>query len=61
MSNSIPRYWLETKMFCNKPTLLFNTKNPDLFITYEEGFNIHSGKRNPLRFPENVQFDRLSN
>ena len=33
----------ESKMFCNKPTPLYTTQNPDLFITYKESFNMHTG------------------
>ena len=50
----------ENKMFCNKPTPLYTTQYPDLFITYKEGFNTHTGKRNPLQLPEDEQNDKLS-
>ena len=43
----------ENEMFCNKPTFLYITQYPDLFITYKEGFNMHTGKPNPLQLPQN--------
>ena len=33
---------------------------PDLFITYKEGFNIHTGKQNPLKLPQNEQYNQLT-
>ena len=47
-------------MFCNKPTPLYTTQYPDLFITYNEGFNMHTGKPNPLQLPQNEQYDQLT-
>ena len=38
----------ENKMFCNKPTALYTTQNSDLFEKYKEGFDMHTGKCNPL-------------
>ena len=35
-------------MFCNKPTPSHTTAYP----TFKEGVNMHTGKRNPLHFPE---------
>ena len=49
-----------SKMFCNKPTPLHTTQYPDLFITYKEGFNMRTGKRNPLQLPEEEQYYKLS-
>ena len=50
----------ENKMFCNKPTPLHLTQYPDLFITYKEVFNMHTGKPNPLQLPQNEQYNQLS-
>ena len=47
-------------MFCNKPTPLYATQYPDLFITYKEGFDMHTGKRNPLQLPQNEQYNQLT-
>ena len=47
-------------MFRNKPTPFYTTQKRDLFLTYEEGFNMHTGKRNPLQLPEDEQYTRLS-
>ena len=49
-----------TNFFCNKPTPLHKTQYPDLFVTYKEGFNMNTGKRNPLKLPQDEQFDKLS-
>ena len=40
-----------TNTFCNKPTPLHSTQYPDLFVTYKEGFNMNTGKRNPSSSP----------
>ena len=50
----------ESKMFCNKPTPLWTTHYFDLFVTYEEGFNMHTGKFNPLQLLEDEQYTKLS-
>ena len=50
----------ESEMFRNKPTPLYTTQYPDLFITYKEGFNKHTGKSNPLRLLEDEQYTILS-
>ena len=50
----------ESKMFCNKPAPLFTTQYHDLFITYKEGFNMHTDKRYLLQLPEDEQYDKLS-
>ena len=50
----------ENKMFCNKPTPLHLTQYPDLFITYKEGFNMQTGKPNPLQLPQNEQYNQLT-
>ena len=50
----------EKKMFCNKPTPLHLTQYPDLFITYKEGFNMQTGKPNPLQLPQNEQYNQLT-
>ena len=47
-------------MFCNKPTRLYTIQYPELVITYEEGFNMQTGERNPLQSPEDEQYDKLS-
>ena len=46
----------ENKMFCDKPTPLYTTQ----FITYKEGFNMHTGKPNPLQLPQNEQYNQLT-
>ena len=43
-----------------KPTPLYTTQYPDLFITYKEGFKIHIGKRNPFQLPESEQYNKLT-
>ena len=50
----------ENKMFCNKLTPLYTTQYPDLFITYKEGFNMHTGKRNPLHLLQIEQYNQLT-
>ena len=35
-------------------------KYVDLFITYKERFTLPTGNRNPLKFPEDGQYDTLS-
>ena len=50
----------ENKMFCNKSTPFNTTQYSDLFITYKEEFNMHTGKLNPLQLPEDEQYDKLS-
>ena len=44
----------------NKPTPLCTSQNPDLFFTYTEGFNTHTGNRNPLQLPEDEPYTQLS-
>ena len=44
----------------NKPTPLYITQNPDLFLTYKGGFTLQTGKRYPLQLPEGEQYDKLS-
>ena len=50
----------ENKMFCNKPTPLHLTQYPDLFVTYTEGFNMQTGKPNPLQLPQDEQYNQLT-
>ena len=33
--------------FCGKPDPLYSTQDSDLFVTYTDGFNIHTGQPNP--------------
>ena len=33
--------------FCEKPEPLYSTQYSDLFVTYTEGFNMHTGQPNP--------------
>ena len=33
--------------FCSKPKPLYATQNSDLFVTYTNGFNMHTGLTNP--------------
>ena len=49
----------ESKLFCTKLTPL-HTQCPDIFFTYEKGFNMHTGKRNPFQLPEDEQYNKLS-
>ena len=42
----------ESLMFCNNPRPLFTTQYPNFFISYREGFNMHTGNRNPPQLPE---------
>ena len=48
-------------MFCNKPTHLHLTQYPDLFVTYKEGFNMHTGKPNSLQLPQKEQYNQPTN
>ena len=50
----------ENKMFCNKPTPLYINQYLDLFITYKEGFNMHTGNQNPLQLHQNEQYNQLT-
>ena len=50
----------ENKMFCNKPTPLYTTQYFDIFITYKECFNMHTGKPNPLQLPQNEQNSQIT-
>ena len=36
-----------TQTFCGKPEILYTTQYSDLFVTYQEGFNMHTGQPNP--------------
>ena len=47
-------------MFCNKPTLLYTTQYHDLFIIYKEGFNVQTGRPNPLQLSQNEQYNQLT-
>ena len=47
-------------MFCTEPTLFCFTQYPDRFITFKDGFKMHTGKRNQLELPENEQYTKLS-
>ena len=33
--------------FCGKPDFLYSTQYSDLFVTYTDGFNMHTGQPNP--------------
>ena len=33
--------------FCCKPDPLYSTQYSDLFVTYTDGFNMHTGQPNP--------------
>ena len=33
--------------FCRKPDPLYSTQYSDLFVTYTDGFNMHTGQPNP--------------
>ena len=33
--------------FCGKPDPLYSTQESDLFVTYTDGFNMHTGQPNP--------------
>ena len=46
----------EQKSFCNKTFPLHTAQYLDLFISYKEGFNLYTGKRNPLHLPGDDQF-----
>ena len=35
------------KTFCGKPDLFYSTQNSYLFVTYTNGFNMHTGQPNP--------------
>ena len=47
---SLSRFELfpHTQTFCGKPESLYSTQNSDVFVTYQEGFNMHTGQPNPL-------------
>ena len=36
-----------TQTFCGKPDPLYSTQSLDLFVTYTDGFNMHTGQPNP--------------
>ena len=36
-----------TQAFCGKPEPLYTTQYSDLFVTSQEGFNMHTGQPNP--------------
>ena len=38
----------------------YTTQYPDLFITYNEGFNMHTRKSNRLQLPEDEHYYKLS-
>ena len=38
----------QLKLFCGKPDPHFSTQYSDLFVTYTDGFNMHTGQPNPL-------------
>ena len=46
---SLSRFELfpHTQTFCGKPEPLYTTQYSDLFVTYQEGFNIHTRQPNP--------------
>ena len=50
----------KVNFFCNIPTPLYTTQFFDFSITYKKGFNMHTGKRNPLQVPEDQHFDTVS-
>ena len=50
----------ECKRFCNKPTLLYTTQYPKLFITSKEGFDMHTGKRHSVELPEDELYDKIT-
>ena len=37
----------KAQTFCGKPDPLYSTRYSDLFVTYTNGFNKHTGQRNP--------------
>ena len=41
------KYFHMPKLFLCKPKPLYSTQNSDLFATYTEGFNMHTGQPNP--------------
>ena len=38
--------FLHTQSFCGKLEPLYTTQYADLFVTYQEGFNMHTGQPN---------------
>ena len=40
-------FFLHTQTFCGKPVPLYTTQNSDVFVTYQESFNMHTGQPNP--------------
>ena len=46
---SLPRceFLPHAQTFCGKPEPLYATQNSDLFVTYTNGFNMHTGLPNP--------------
>ena len=46
---SVSRFELfpHTKTFSGKPEPLYTTQYSDLFVTYQEGFNMHTGQPKP--------------
>ena len=47
-------------MFRNEHTPLYTPQNPDLFITYKDGFNMDTGNSNQPKLPEDEQCTKLS-
>ena len=47
-NSSLSRFELfpHTQTFCGKPEPRYTTQNSDLFVTYQEGFNMHTGQPN---------------
>ena len=40
-------FFSHTQTFCGKPELLYTTQYSDLFVSYQESFNMHTGQPNP--------------
>ena len=38
--------FLHTRTFCGKPEPLYTTQCSDFFVSYQEGFNMHTGQPN---------------
>ena len=58
---SVSRFELfrNTQTFCGKPEPLYTTQYSDLFVTYQEGFNLHTGQPNPQSIINEYFFGKI--
>ena len=58
---SLSRFEVYTtaQTFCGKPDPLYSTQSSDLFVTYTDGFNMHTGQPNPHSMIDEYIFDKI--